>query len=139
MKVSDKNGFVAITSAAIIAAILMAITLTISYTGFQARFNILNVEYKDRSSYLAEACVAAALLKLAADKGYIGGETVSISSFTCEILSLIPDSPIAGEFMIKTKASFPQSGADRAVTNLVVTARSSDLKILSWEEIPRQD
>lgn len=132
-KVKKQDGFVALTSVVIIAVILMAVTLSLSFTGFYSRFNILTTDYKERSFSLAEACAETALLKLALDTDYAGSETIAVEGHTCEIL---PISESAGEITIKTKAYFPASGAERTVTNLVIVAGSANLNIISWEEVP---
>lgn len=135
MKISSRGGYIAITSAVVIAVLLLAITLSLSFTGFVSRFNILNMEYKERSLALAEACADTALLKLAANREYSGEEIISIGNLTCTIF---PVSTSGGQITIKTKASFPENGAEKAVTNLVVTLGRTNLNIISWEEVPKQ-
>lgn len=139
MKLDYRNGFIAITSAVVIAVLLMSVTLSLSLTGFFARFNILDMEYKERGTSLAESCVEVAMLKLANDRGYRitnpPGEAVSLGGLNCEIFSV---GESGGQITIKTRAYFPQSGTNRTATNIVVVVRTADLGIVSWEEVPIQ-
>ncbi len=137
MKPNYQDGFIAITSAVVIAVLLMSITLSLSLTGFFARFNILDMEYKERSVFLAESCAEVAMLKLANDRGYRvsnpPGEMVSWGNLNCEIFSVTES---GGQITIKTRAYFPQSGVNRTATNIVVVVGVTDLGVVSWEEVP---
>jgi hypothetical protein len=124
---------VALTSAVIISAILLAITASMSTTGFVARFNVLDAQYKEQSLALAEGCAHTALLKLAGDRTYTGNETVNVGMQTCRIL---PVTESGGQFTVKTTASVPEGGTMQTVTNLIVLASSTNIGILSWEEVP---
>jgi len=123
------GGYIAIVSTLIISILLMTVVFATSYSGFVGRFNVLNTEFKERSSALAEACVDTALLKLSQNSSYSGNENISVGSDSCSILAI--ESP-TGQKIIKTKAIFQNS-----VTNLKVVATSSDLSIVSWEELPK--
>ena len=128
---SEKNnsGFIALMSSIIISVILLLIAVTLSFTGLNIRFNILDSELKERSNALAEACVDMALLELVRDSNYQGGETVTVSgSDTCIIKTI---NPIIDPVVIDTKAIFQQ-----ATTNLHIKVNKSNLKVISWEEIP---
>ena len=128
---SEKNnsGFIALMSSIIISVILLLIAVTLSFTGLNIRFNILDSELKERSNALAEACVDIALLKLVKDSNYQGGEDVTVSgSDTCIIKTI---NPIIDPVVIDTKAIFKQ-----ATTNLRIKVNKSNLKVISWEEVP---
>lgn len=132
----NNNGFVALMSAIVIAILLLSITLTLSFTGFFARFNVLDTEYKKLSVSLAEACADTALLKFSQDSAYIGGETIEVGDYECTITSVEEDEPVSGQVTILTTASFPTSTPQKAVTNLEVVASESTFDIISWEEVP---
>lgn len=122
------SGFIALMSSIIISVILLLIATTFSFTGFSSRFNILDLEMKERSSALAEACVDTALLKLANNPNYPGGETITVSgSDTCTINTI--DS-IIDPIIIDTKAVFQQAN-----TNLHIKVKKSDISVVSWEEM----
>lgn len=126
-KNTDQDGFIALTSAIIVSAVLLIVTVTLSYSGFLARFNILSSEYKERSAALAEACVDLAILKLADDSGYPGNETISVGSDSC----LIRPMQVSGsEKIIETQAIFQE-----AYTNLRVFVDGTTLEITDWEEL----
>ncbi|OHA97913.1 MAG: hypothetical protein A3E02_02435 [Candidatus Zambryskibacteria bacterium RIFCSPHIGHO2_12_FULL_38_34] len=128
-KIKTESGFVALMSAIILSVILLLVTTSLSFSGFSSRLDILNSEYKERSSSLAEACVDAAILKLAASPTYSGGPPdVDVGTDKCTIEVFNPSSdPI----IIKTKGTF-----QNAVTNLRITIDKTSLAILSWEELP---
>lgn len=123
-----QSGFVALISAIIICAVLVIISVSISATSFFSRFNVSDAEYKKRGSNLAEACVDEALLKLAQDPSYTGGETINVGSDSCKIFSV---SASATQYTVKTKAVFQQ-----AVTNIQVVVDSSSFSLISWQELP---
>lgn len=123
------RGFIALISAIIISAVLITITFTLSASSYFTRFDILSSEFKERSAALAEACGDIALLKLAQVPTYGGNETITIGSDTCSILPIPP--AVGGQVTVNTKAIF-----QRVVTNIKVIANTSDLSIVSWEEIP---
>lgn len=132
LRKKGKAGFIALTSAIIISAILLVATITLSYSSFFARYGILESEYKERSSALAEGCVEVALLKLANDPGLIisvnSEPPITIGGNTCTIYSI----ENSGSYkIIKTQAIFRN-----AYTHLMVTVNPDTLAIVSWLETP---
>lgn len=125
---NNQAGYIALGSAIIISALLLALTFTVSTSGVYARFNILNFEHKKRSSALADACIDATLLRLAQNAAYVGSETIFIGSDTCQIGAIILTS---GTYTIFANAQF-----QRSVTRLKVTASSPYLGVISWQEVP---
>lgn len=131
--IKTKDGYIALISAIIISALLTIITLTSSFTGFFGRYNILESEYKERSSALAEACADTAMVKLGLDPLYLGNETILVASDSCRIL---PIATTSSSTIIQTKGEFPLTGQEKSITNIEVIASTSDLSIVSWKEIP---
>lgn len=125
---ANEAGYIALTSAIIISVFLMVIALTISSSSFSNRFSILDSEIKEKSSALAEGCVQVALLRLAQNSAYAGNEDVSIDGKTCSIL---PIETGIGQKIIKTRAAVQGFN-----TNFKVVVNSSDLSIISWDELP---
>ena len=81
------EGFIALTSAIIMSAILLMVAATGSLSGFFTRSTVLDAEYKERSLALADACIDTALVRLAGDFDYTGGETVEVDGAGhCQIL-----------------------------------------------------
>lgn len=132
-KTENQKGLVALTSAIVVAVIIMAITLSLSYTGFSARFNVLDLGHKEKTLSLAEACANVASLKLVADQEYSGDEIVPVGDFSCEILPITKEN---GEVTIRTRAIFPGNTASSPVTNLVVVLEETSFETVSWEEVP---
>jgi len=132
LKKSDK-GFIALTSAIVIVLVLVTITVVVSISGFLGRFNILNVEFKEKSYGLAEACVEVAIIKLANNPLYSpSNECVPVDDSclpppgenTCTIVSVTG----GANKTIRAKAVYRESH-----TNLEATVDSS-YKIIDWKE-----
>ena len=124
----NQDGFLALMSAIIIVLVLLMITSTLSLTGFFNRFNILDSESKERSFAAAEACGDVALLRLFSNPSYLGNnEVVDVGSDQCMVVSVTTS---GSEKTIMTKADINGS-----VTNIKIVVNSSDLSMISWEEI----
>lgn len=131
------GGYIALISAIIISVLLMTLSTTLSMTGFFARFDVLNSEYKERSIALAEACGDTAMLKLAGDINYVvtpADQNVSVDTDKCSILSI--SSPRTGTITIKTQGIFPALGVggEHAYTTIQIETDPS-LTIDTWKEI----
>lgn len=127
---NDSGGFIVLISVVIISVLLMAVTFALSFAGFFSRFDILDAENKERSIGLAEACADTALLKIAQNPAYSPtNEIISIGPYNCTIVSV---DTMGGQKTIKVKAIIQKSH-----TNLKIVANSSDLTVVSWEEVPK--
>ncbi|MBI3459075.1 hypothetical protein HY061_02330 [Candidatus Azambacteria bacterium] len=125
----NNSGYIAIISTIIISLLLMGIIFAVNSSSFLTRSNLLNSEFKEQSFALAEACVDSALLKLAQNASYSGNENVLIGNDQCSIL---PMETLSSQKIIKTKAILK-----KAITNLKITVNSSNLSIISWEEVSK--
>ena len=76
---------------------------------------------------LAEACAESALLELAKDINYVGNETLTINSETCDIL---PIESLAGQKIIKAR-----SIVNSSTSNIKITADDTTLNVIAWEEV----
>ena len=123
---SQNRGFIALTSAIIISALLVALTVSQRLSGFFTRANILDSESKEHSLALAKACANIALLQLA--QGSTATGAMPVGAEQCTIISV---QPTVSETTIKTQGVF-----NKAYTNLEVVANSSSLDIVSWQEVP---
>jgi hypothetical protein len=127
---SNNRGYIAITSAIVISALLLVISGIVSFSSYLSRFNVLDVSSKEESRALAEACVEKALLKLALNASYGGNEVLAITAGrSCRIL---PVESAGGQKIVKTTAAF-----GGAVSNLKVVMVLSPPTIISWEEVPK--
>lgn len=133
---SPNAGYIALVSAVIIAILLITISFALSFSGFFSRFNILDNEYKEQATGLAEACGETAILRLATDPAYNPvNEVVNVGSDSCLIKSLQKDSPGTGQATIKTQGVVPQTGARRSFSNIQIVVDSTTFAIISWEEV----
>lgn len=135
--ISRKKGFVALMTAIILSVILLTVAATLNQTGFLARSEVLDSEYKDRSSALAEGCVDTVLLNLANNSSYIvtTPASVNIESDACSIDAV---STTGAQTTINTSAVFPAFlvTSEGARTRLQIVVNLDDLSIVSWEELP---
>jgi len=121
------KGYIAITSAIIISAMLMAVVFSVSASGFFRRANVVGALLKAESRALADACASKALLGLSENRAYAGNETITLGAGNCAILPISGD---GGDYVIKTSSSLRGT-----ITNLKIKARGSDLAVLSWKEV----
>jgi hypothetical protein len=85
------RGFVALMSVIIISIVLVLLTVSLSFSSFYGRFNLLDTEFKIQSNNLATSCADMALLKLRLNSSYnlvFPGETVIVVGDSCTIKSL---------------------------------------------------
>jgi hypothetical protein len=92
-------------SVLIIAAILVALTFTVSTSAFFARADLFDAENRAAAAALARGCVEAALVRRAEDPAYepaLGGDSVSIdATHSCSIVSIAPSD---SDLLITTSA-----------------------------------
>ncbi len=124
----SQSGYIAITSATIMLLIILLIVSTLGMSSSFSRTDISLFHFKEQSQALAEGCVEVALLRLAENKNYGGGENVTIGSSICRIVSVVAN---GSEKIVRAEAEFQETN-----TNLVVTVSGATLDILSWEEVP---
>jgi|SRR3989344_3599404 len=119
------EGFAALITAIVLSLVLIIVTVTLNRSGFFARSAILEAEYKEMSSALAEACVDIAMLRIATTPGYsVTNDPIAIGDETCTIDSVAGDN-------IQTSAD-----VNGSVTRFeVIVDLSDDLAVISWNEI----
>jgi hypothetical protein len=128
----NEGGYIALTSVIIISLLLITIITALSSVNYFSRYNILENEFKERSSGLAEACVDYSLAKLAANSTYSGGETANIGTDSCRVVSVTSG---GNSYSILTQGIFPAIGTQRSYTNLSVVV-DLGLNITNWQEVP---
>lgn len=124
MPKSSPAGFIAITSALVISAVLLLIAIGGSFNGFYSRINGINAENKERSYQLARACVSHALLLLAENQDFSGDATTTLSSTgeTCYVSSVATTGSYSNEEVHFSTRSYVGS----AYTTLEVTSNAHD-------------
>ncbi len=125
-----QHGFIALFSVIIISASLMLVAVSLSFSGFYARFNIFDSELKARSNALADACVDVALLKLAGDSTFAGNATTPLGADSCYIFPIITTT---GQATIHTRAVV---GNAHTYYKVVVDTPLTTPPIISFEELP---
>ena len=130
-----EQGFIALITAIAISLILLVVTVALNQAGFLTRSTLLDSEYKERSSALAEACADTTFLKLVADPDpthILSDAIIPVGTDTCTIHSVVLDGA-PNQYAIETKAVFQE-----ATTNLRIriVVNASDISIVSWNELP---
>lgn len=129
-----EDGYIALISVIMLSLVLITVISALSSDNYFSRYNILENEYKQRSSGLAEACVEYAFGKLAANPGYAGNnETFMVGNSTCQVSAVSP--PGSFPKIISTTGTYPRDGPQKSYTNLSVGV-DSNLRITFWQETP---
>lgn len=84
----ENKGFFAVITAIILSFLVLLISASLSLRSFNARFNTLGLESKDRSWSLAQGCIEEAIMQLRSNSAYTGSSTITIGSSTCKILAI---------------------------------------------------
>ncbi len=127
---NKRKGFVALITAIVLSLVLIVVTVTLNRSSFLTRSAILEAEYKEMSSALAEACADIALLKLAVSSTYTNDEVIDVNENQCLIKPILDNSPISGQKTIETRAIYKES-----VTNLRIVVNASDISVVLWSEV----
>lgn len=122
-----KEGYIAIMSALIITAVITIILVSLGQASFLQRINTSDTHLKEKSRALAQACVNAALLKLASSSSYAGNETIAVAGDTCKIISVISSS--TGN-IISTQGQYQSS-----YTDLQVTVTTGTISLVGSQEV----
>lgn len=132
MRTSYQKGFIALISVIVMSVVLLTTTLSLAQFGIAGRFFILDLENKQGSRKLAEACAYIARIRVYNDPMYTLARhdalTIPIDTTSCTILSV---THTGHESTIETKGVRGNS-----VTNLRVVVDTRDGGFLSWMELP---
>ena len=131
----DQCGYIALLSIVIVSAVLLIMTISVSATSVLGRVNILDYQYKQVSTALAEGCINTAILKSIHNPGYNPiNELVSIGLDYCAIVSI---TTLGSEKVIHAQGVYPSSGNNRSYTNLEarIIINQNSLAINSWSEL----
>lgn len=123
-----QRGFIALVSAVIISAVLLMAAITGSLGGFYTRFTVLNAEFKEQSSALADACTSVLLFTLGEDAGYAGPSlNYPVGSDACTIFAASKPGASPRIFTV-------QGVYQHAYTNLRVVVDVDTLMVISRQE-----
>lgn len=123
---SSRAGFLAITSALMIALLIVVLVASYGIVSYLTRAGISDSHIKEKSRSLADACVEMARLKLSYDSSYAGNETISIASDTCKIVSVAASGT---QRVVKAQGQYNLS-----YTNYTVSVSATGSTVFSWEE-----
>ncbi len=127
MRKKNQQGYIAITTSIILAILIMIVAISFGSSSIFTRFNVLDLNNKQASYFIARSCLNRALLSLADNGNYAGNETINISSYQCIILAV----ETSGQnTIIKSRSQI--SGA---TTNLKLTVNAATLSTVSLEEL----
>lgn len=124
------RGFIALMSAILISSTLLVVAAAGSLTGFYTRANIGGSELKEQSFAAADACADQALLGLANDPQYGGGEVRVLDAHSACSVGVVETTPTQKIFTIQATSS------GVAVTNLRIIYSISTNMVVSWLEVP---
>ena len=116
-------------SVILISFVLITFATSISLSGYLGRFNQLDGEFKEQSAASAQACVEKAIADLVAENPTVGTTTFGGGAYSCTIVSIVADTPVAGETTIKAEGVHKN-----AYTHLVVVVDSTTQAVISWRE-----
>lgn len=129
---SKQKGFVALMTALIVSVSLLILVLAVGFESYYTRFSIFESDLKEKSIYLAEACVQEAILELSKDSGFSGGGSAkNLASGQCIIDAVTVSG--TNERLIEVTAS-----SSEAFTHLEVEVDISsapDISITRWQEV----
>jgi len=124
--IKQPRGFFALLSVVLLSAALLAAASATAAAGWYARANALDAELKARSLAAAEACLNRALIRVATDASYAGGDTYTLNSLDhCQVVS------VNG---VGQKTIIIQGTSNTATTDESVVL-SPDLTIVSRHEL----
>jgi hypothetical protein len=128
---NSSRGFVALISIIMLSVVLLATTLSLAQFGLANRYFLLDLENKNRSEKLAEACVHMARISIYNDPLYDENSlTIPVGDDECTIVSVDADSPSSGESTIQARGQ-----SNDSITNVEVVITASNGEFQSWREV----
>jgi len=120
------KGYIAITTSIILSFLILVVAISTGSASLFSRNNNLNFVHKKTSNYMARSCLEYGLLKLAENSFYTGGDSLTINSYQCAVVSVTGVDP---------KVIRASSTVRGVTTNLELTVNESDLSTVSLEEV----
>lgn len=109
--VKTNKGFLALFSVIIISFILISASVTLNFSGFFGRFNILDSESKMRSDALAGSCLDQARFMLTTNANFIGTGQTNLSNETC-YYEVFPNGKIIAWAVVNNAHTYYQARLD---------------------------
>lgn len=138
---TSSRGFIALISIIIMSVVLLASTLSLAQFGIASRYFVLDLENKNVSEKLAEACVHMARIHAYNDPlAKISTTSEPVGDASCLIMELKPNPASTTESIIKTRAWRPSTASTTAfakndsVTSLYVVVDNNTGDFHQWSE-----
>ncbi len=84
-KNNHQNGFIAIITSLLLSAIVYFLAFSFSSSSVLGRYDMVILNNKRESRYLAEDCLEYARLQLAQNINYAGNETITNTNGSCSV------------------------------------------------------
>lgn len=123
---TNRQGYIAVVTAIITTALMLAVVAVLSVSFFSSRFNNVNFYNKKTSYYAARSCLDKGLLELSQNSDYGGDVSLPVGNFQCQLLPI--------EESGNTKIIKARSEVVGAVTNLYLVVDAATLSTISLTE-----
>ncbi len=130
---SGEGGYAAIMTTIVISLVLLGILTEQGFSGWHARFFVLNREKKYQANALADGCIDFALGSIMKDPA-LTSIPFELDTGTCDIEIIDASDPRAVEINLQSRVGTAETGV--AFTNMKIVADSNSGKIISREETP---
>jgi hypothetical protein len=125
------KGYMAITTAIILAVVMMLVGISLSFSAFFSRTNGVSHTNKKKTLFAAHGCIEYGLLQLSLDNTYPGNETITLPNenapLTC---TLLPIASSGSNKVVKTTST-----VSNITTNLVLIVNAPTLTRVSLQEV----
>ncbi len=126
------NGFIALASVIVIGAVGVALSFALMSQAITGSEISLSLDQSARAQALADACSEKALDAIRQDENYLGNETVTLGTGTCNIFATVK----AGSQYTVTAVGTVKTviRKDKIVANRL-TVPAPVMQLVSWQEV----
>lgn len=129
MKIHNQQGIVALMTVLIIGAIILVISLGMTFRSVQESDTSLDEELSYKAFVMATSCMEQALLSLSDDSTYVGNQTLVIGAYSCTIATITGNE---NSRVIQTSSTV--NGYTRRLS-VNVSNVNPPLQVSSWQEV----
>lgn len=127
MKILNKKGYIAITTAIILSLVMMVVAIALGTNNFFTRADVKDFYNKQTTLGMARSCLDYAMLNLAQVPTYTGNQSISVSGYTCTINTITTSG--------SNKVIQAHAQLNGTTTNLQLTVNAATLSTVSLEEL----
>lgn len=95
------DGFIALVSTLVIAGVVLSVGALVMVLGLSATRTTSTLNQSIQARALANACAERALNQLQQDLSYVGGETVTLGSGSCQVMTVLGSGNINRTIQVK--------------------------------------